>query len=782
MKRSFPLLSFLLIIGLIYYSFYSLMPQKGSPSSVSETEFSTQRALIPLKEISKAPHYHGSEEQKNVRNYLLKELQSLGLETETQEGFVLNPEFGTLDKPINIVARLKGVNSSKSLLLHTHYDSALVPSFGASDAGSGIVTILESLRAFKATGKQPKNDIIVLFSDSEEIDLEGARLFQANHPWAKNIGIALNFEARGSGGPSVMILESNGGNQNLIKAFIEANPEYPVASSLMYSVYKMLPNKTDSTVLREGGDIDCFFFAFMDDHFDYHTANDTVENLDINSLAHQGSYLLPLLTYFADADLSNLKSDVDDVYVNMPFVKMIHYPFAWILPMIIISCVILIVLIFFGIRKKKLNARDILKGFIPFLLSLIICGILGFYGWKLLLAIYPQYEEVQQGFKYNGHAYIAAFVFLSLAILFYLYDRFSKRENVVSIFIAPIIFWIIINVVVFLFLKGAGYFIIPVFFGLLSLWLLVRQQKANLLLMALLAAPAIFLYAPLIQLFPVALGSDHVVISCVFTVLLFGLLIPVLGFYNNKSIFSIGSFVLAIIFLISAHFKSDFSEKRQKPNSLIYYENADSGNAYWLTYDKILDDWTKGYLGKSPEAASKYVNYSSGSKYNKGYTFASEAPQKEISDFETVLQKDTIENGSRNVTFTIFPKRHINQLSLYADTTITFQSLAFNGQEMPKNSSGNVERTRASLLRYIVANNDSLEVSYTTKQDIEVPFTVLEYSFDLMSNNQFTINKRPKYTMPKPFIITDAIVVKKTISINTMQKRTLDSITPQINE
>ncbi len=232
----------------------------------------------------------------------------MGLETEIQEGFILNPKWKSLDKPKNILAKIKGSGNGKSLLLLSHYDSALTPSFGASDAGSGVVTILETIRAYQASGKTPTNDIIILFTDAEEVGLDGARLFVKNHPWAKNVGIALNFEARGSGGPSNMIVETNSGNKNLINAFMEADVKFPVASSLMYSIYKMLPNDTDSTVLRQGGDIDGFFFAFIDDHFDYHTANDNFENLDRNTLQHQGEYLLPLVHYFGDADLSSLKS------------------------------------------------------------------------------------------------------------------------------------------------------------------------------------------------------------------------------------------------------------------------------------------------------------------------------------------------------------------------------------------------------------------------------------------------------------------------------------------
>jgi hypothetical protein len=277
-------LSFFLLLALVYYSFYSLMPRSISALETLKTDFSTERALIPLKEITKAPHYVGTEENKRVREFLIQSLKDLGLNPETQQGYILNEKYGRMDQPVNIVAKLKGTESGKALLVFSHYDSAGIPSFGASDAGSGVVAILESLRAFNASGKQPKNDIIILFTDAEEVGLVGAKLFVREHRWAKDVGLSLNFESRGSGGPSSMIVETNQGNKNLIKGFMEANPEYPVTSSLLYSVYKMLPNDTDSTILREEGDIDGLFFAFIDDHFDYHTAGDNFERMDRNSL------------------------------------------------------------------------------------------------------------------------------------------------------------------------------------------------------------------------------------------------------------------------------------------------------------------------------------------------------------------------------------------------------------------------------------------------------------------------------------------------------------------
>ncbi len=182
MKRFQTLLSLFLILGLSYYSFYSLMPQKGTPISLPDTEFSTDRALIHLKEISKAPHYVGTQEHAIVREYLMDQLEQLGLEVTIQDGFVLNTKWKSLNRSKNILARIKGSETGKALLLLSHYDSALTPSFGASDAGSGVVTILESVQAFLASNNTPKNDIIILFTDAEELGLDGARLFVNEHP------------------------------------------------------------------------------------------------------------------------------------------------------------------------------------------------------------------------------------------------------------------------------------------------------------------------------------------------------------------------------------------------------------------------------------------------------------------------------------------------------------------------------------------------------------------------------------------------------------------------
>ena len=358
MKKYTSLISIIILILTFYWSYTDLIPSKVTNEVNSNTEFSIQNALSHLKVISKEPHYTGSKNHLIVQNYIVNELKKMGLNPEVQNQVAIS-KWRSSTNTANITASIKGYEDGKSLVLLSHYDSRHHSSLGASDAGSGVVTILEGVRAFLAKNKQPKNDIHIVFTDAEEIGLLGAQAFVDYSPLASNIGLVINYEARGSGGPSYMLMETNGKNSQLLTEFIKAKPNYPVANSLMYSIYKMLPNDTDLTIFREYGDINGLNFAFIGDHFDYHTEQDSFERLDIETLLHQADYFTTTLNYFAYSDLSNLNSDIDQVYTNFPFVTLLHFPFSWILPLLIFSIIIFIFLLFIRIKSSRMSIKSI---------------------------------------------------------------------------------------------------------------------------------------------------------------------------------------------------------------------------------------------------------------------------------------------------------------------------------------------------------------------------------------------------------------------------------------
>lgn len=758
MKKNYSILSMLVLIAFLFGIFYFMMPQSYDTTEAPLSKFSTKRALAKVKEMTKKPHYIGSQNHEEVANYLVKELQNLGLQPTVQEGFTMT-EKGTLVKAKNIVAKIKGTTNSKALLLLSHYDSAPHSySLGASDDASGVATILESVRAFLHEKTKNKNDIIILFSDAEEIGLNGAALFVTQHNWAKDVGLALNFEARGSGGPSYMLMETNEGNSKMVDAFSKGNATYPVSNSLMYSIYKMLPNDTDLTVFRESGKIQGFNFAFIDDHFDYHTAQDSYENLDPKTLAHQGTYLFPLMNYFSNADLSNLNSTDDKVYFSIPF-SFVSYPFSWILPMLLIGFGLLFLFVFIGLGKQLLRLDEIIKGFIPLFGSMLVAGGITFLGWKLLLLIYPQYNDILHGFTYNGHDYIYAFVSLTLAICFFFYRNESKRNSEMNQIIAPLFVWLLLNIGLFLKLKGAGFLIIPVISSTLMLGYFVISQRSNPILNLILAVPTLVILVPFIQMFPIGLGLKILVGSSVLTVLSFVLLLPVFGSFTQKKLWATLFFFLAIGFFAKAHQSSDYEKGKAKPNSLVYILNGDTNKANWATYDKNLDEWTKGYLGENPKVATSLNTNKLYSKYGSEYTFMSDAPLKNIEKPSIEFVKDSIIGNQRFLKIVITPNRKVNRYDLFSDTKIN--NLVANGVKSIDLKSNIITKNSNKILSYYVVDNLPLVLEFSTSGELDV--NLVESSFDLMTNPQFTMAKRRDWMIPTPFVLTDAVIIKQKV-------------------
>ena len=754
--------SILCILVVLFLVFFSMMPQYDGSEELTITEFSTNRALEKVKAMTKQPHYVGSSNHEAVAKYLQNELQLMGLKPEIQEGFTLS-DGGTLVKSKNILAKIKGTANSKALLLLSHYDSAPhSKSLGASDDASGIAVILESVRAYQANKQQPKNDIILLFTDAEELGLNGAALFVTQHQWAKEVGLAINFEARGSAGPGYMLMETNQGNAKMVDAFNKGNSNYTVSNSLMYSIYKMLPNDTDLTVFREQGKIQGFNFAFIDNHFNYHTQQDTYENLNRNSLAHQGANLFPLLKHFANADLSDLNTADDKVYFSIPY-AFVSYPFDWVFPMLIIATVLFFGFLFVGIAKQVLLPAKIFQGFLPFLGALLVSGLISFFGWKSLLKWYPQYMDIQQGFTYNGHDYIYAFVCLTLAVCFLFYHSKEQKPLEYNQLIAPLFFWIIINSAIAFKLQGAGFYILPVLASILLLGYHVVTQKSNPILNLILSIPTLVILAPFVNMFPIGLGLKILVVSAVLTVLIFGLLLPVFGTFLRKKLWSLLFFILALAFFVKAHQSSGYENGKAKPNSLVYLFNVDKQKAYWATYDTNLDEWTKGYLGDKPDSAKVLNKNKMYSKYQSGFTFMAPAPVKNLKLPTIDFVKDSVIGNKRHLKIVVTPNRKVNRYDIFSNETMAIGNLKANGVkaiEMKSKIGGAGEN---KLLTYYVVDNIPLIMEFEIPANKKLNMELKESSFDLLENPQFSISKRSGWMMPMPFVLNDAIVIEQKI-------------------
>jgi hypothetical protein len=291
--------------------------------------------MVYVRAISRAPHPTGSEEHTRVRDYVREELGKLGLSPELETGMGAYSRRGRQFSGYveNIVARMPGTANTRPVMLAAHYDST-PRGPGAADDAHGVAALLGTMRALNS-GPRLRNDVIVLITDGEERGLLGADVFMRQHPWRKEPGVVLNFEARGTGGPSQMF-ETSAGNEWMVRELEAAVPQAQ-ASSFAYEIYRRMPNDTDLTLFKRGG-LAGMNFAFIEHPEFYHTIQDDPAHLDQRSLQEDGRYALALARRFGAMDLNGRQSG-DAVYFPTPVTSLIVYPGGWALPIALLTLV-----------------------------------------------------------------------------------------------------------------------------------------------------------------------------------------------------------------------------------------------------------------------------------------------------------------------------------------------------------------------------------------------------------------------------------------------------------
>ena len=298
------------------------------PVNAPATEFSSGRAMAHVLDIARRPHPTGSPEHAAVLAYLLDRLGGMGLEAEVQNATVVRGT-GTSVRAVtvrNVVARMPGTDPTGTLLVTAHYDGRVL-SRAAGDDASGVATILEAVRALRERGAV-QNDLIVLFTDAEELGLMGARAFMEQHPLASDVDFVVSMEMRGTSGP-VHMFETGAENGWAVRAFQRAAPS-PLANSVSREIYRRMPNDTDFTVFREAG-VQGLNFAAIGGGAAYHQPFDAPERLSESTLQHEGGQLLGLLLHLGQEDLAAVDAP-DVVYFTLPFVGLVAYPSVWVLP------------------------------------------------------------------------------------------------------------------------------------------------------------------------------------------------------------------------------------------------------------------------------------------------------------------------------------------------------------------------------------------------------------------------------------------------------------------
>lgn len=756
-----------------WWGLYLTAPPSPKPADAPRTAFSSERAFEHVEVIAEAPHMLGTTGHDSVQRYILDELKKLGLDPKVHQGISRSNVRGyRVANTENILARLKGTSSERTILLMAHYDS--VPyAPGAADDASGVASILETIRAVKA-GSPIQNDLLILLTDGEELGLMGARQFVNSNPAVDEVDLILNFEARGSSGTSIMF-ETNTGNAKLIPYFSRFT-SHPVANSLTYSIYKILPNDTDFTVFKPY-DIPGLNFAFIQGFLDYHTMQDNPENLSMASLQHHGENLLDNVRGFGNLNF-DLSAESDLVYFNSPLGGLTYYPENWSLYLTGLTVLLFFLLLVIGSRRKWFSKTKMLLGLVGYLGLLLVSSLITWFGCELIWQyIFPQYQWLQHGETYAHRWYLWFFISLNLliSISFLRWIKLKVRTNnlLSAIYLVNITLLITLTIL----LPAASYlFLWPVSFGLIG-WILTGDElmkdnlsRRSLAIITVSQFMLLFFFPFYIKFIQVALTTQMLAGSMLLFILMVGLLFPLVDYIIegaprlSYAIFAI----VAVICFTGAALNSGYDEDQKKQNSLIYSSNLDSQQSYWLSVDRTTDEWTSHFLGSQPPDST----FQSFEIVSTDQVLYCPAPS-----LNTQMQAPIIEN----VNYQVYDRQRILTLHFNRPYPAVVTSIFFPniqpiqnirlGEEPLYNKLQPIEGQPVSFIGFTYFGDiyfaPALQLTLSAETEApEIKFTF--YHPELPDSLMQNFPKRAPYMMPKPRGFSNGTVWTKTVDLEDL--------------
>lgn len=556
------------------------------PANAADTAFSSARAMSTLVDMARQAHPTGSPEHERVRALLVERLTALGLEPEVQTTTSVIEETGVARAATvrNVVARVPGTGPTGTVLVTAHYDSREL-AVGAGDDGSGVVAIIEALRALRA-GAPLRNDLVVLLTDAEELGLLGARAFVDQHPLMDEVDLVLSFEMRGGGGPSIMF-ETNELNGWVVRALQEWEPK-PYANSMAYEVYRRMPNDTDFTPFREAG-VQGLNFAAVDNAHVYHQVYDTPENLSESTLQHHGLQALGALRHFGNADLGAVNAS-DVVYFSVTGLGLVIYGESWVLPISLAVILLFALLVFVSLRTGA-RARGVLGGLGIAVLASALSFVLAWGMLRWLPSVHEEWNALHGAAVHSEGWYMLALAFGVLAIVSGVTSIARRWLSLVELSVGALVLPSLAAVVAaFVTPLAAMNLQWPVVAGLLAatiMALLGRRAESAIGWIAalLLALPVVIVFQPVLELVWLGMSLRLAGVLAVLMATGFLLFLPALSALRHPNAWwaPVTAFAVALVATSVGLIAGRPSAERPTPSTLLYAYEHGTGDALWIT-------------------------------------------------------------------------------------------------------------------------------------------------------------------------------------------------------
>lgn len=794
--------------------------QTLAPEIRTDTELDLGAVQQHVSVIAEKPHPMGSAANAEIRDYIVAHFESLGLETELQKTTVVyrhptRSNSATIIGSVeNIIARLPGrqngnrasvTDGPEDLVVMAHYDSRpLTP--GAGDAASATASVLETARIM-AAGPAPVHDVIFLITDGEEMGLLGAQAYFRQHPSAEDVGLVLNFEARGSYGAASMF-ETSSNNAWLVDELILSNPDL-VASSLSYEIYRKMPNDTDMSISKGEG-IPGLNFAFLSGLFDYHAMTDTPENLDSNTLSHQANNVLATAQHFAGLEKWQ-SGKGDQTYFNLWHGTLVSYSqgVAVVLGLAILLLgvwlfvsarraglvqwgalgtgflgVIIVFLILYSVFENLIMYMQSADAGIMRLTSLGEQPFLAFFLTALGLTSWFAYRFRQGLGRYD--AVLPALVLVALALLAGRSSAFafvlpllvvvfmivlSGRVSRPDLFTAALCFWWLLAAMVLYVAPNASYlFIWPLASVLLGVIASRRLSKTGSD-SALFLSVMVFSFVPLLLLTPVfimgylALGlglPQILMILCALALLMLWPLTRSIGYAAG------GKFALLLlgagaVMTLIVLFGRSFDSRHPRGEELFYAIDVDQQKGFWVSSDALPGTWLGEFMGSDASKANM-------NQIMPGYDQEILTRETALMPFEAAqlkVKSDRVTDGVREVIMHLGSPSVAEYVNLLFPSDAGITAVEVNG--FPVQVPGEADPAEQEVettttqnwwrLRWYGLPKDGADVLIRQNVGHSLPIKIIEVDYGMPPGAP----PRPEHSMSRKYTWSDSTVIFQTI-------------------
>jgi hypothetical protein len=649
-------------------------------SDTPAAAFATSRALPAFKFLASAPRPIASANNVRAREYIVERLQSLDLAPQVQSASAqqanvsytggLHVSAGIAN---NILVRVDGKAKDHAqrpaLLIASYYDSA--PDQVGAGASSTVAAMLETLRALQH-GPPLANDLIFLFADGEKSGALGAHAFAEQHPWARHVGLVLQFDAAGNSGP-LLLMASRGGDENMVKGWLAAAPLAVGSSDLPLLV-------RDAPALLQGGPLDTIGtagmrFANIEGGTGYRASFDTPDLVARSTMQHAGETMLALARHFGNQPLANI-GGADAVYFSVPLLGQIQYSSDQVWPLTRLVCFMLFLACCVAVKHMDMEVRQLGAGALAFLLLGFALALTAITLWKGFPGLHQNYAPMASGAGARDHWYFLAYVTLGMAVFIELQRLLHKLIGIPATTLGALLVLVLLLVGASWITPGASYLLAwPMLTTLLAYGLLLVPRVAALpaaIRMGIKVAgvaPAILLLAPVLQQVATLFTPERSALLMLVLSAMLGLGTTLLASLRRRFIAPLLMLACAGA-LFTATGTRQYDHAMVTPNRMTYVHDAYSWKAWWVMPAEPLDAWSRPFFADTGGPRELREIYGA----SRADQWVARAAHKQVALPDIVVLRDDDDGESRKIVFTLRSKNKAPTIDLRVDGASTLRA------------------------------------------------------------------------------------------------------------